>query len=54
MWHYHPYPGLGWVVLGLLVTVLGVVHHFCPSSHHARFEQHVAKVCVQAAKEVQK
>jgi hypothetical protein len=49
---HHRYPGVGMVVLGLIIGTLGAIHHFGGCCQHARFEQHVAEVCVKAAEQV--
>lgn len=53
----HRFPGVGLIILGLVVLAAGVCHTFgagCHHAHRAQFEQHVAEVCVKAAAQVQK
>ncbi len=51
---YHRHCGLGLIVLGLIIGIGGVHHHFYGGCHRADFERHVAEVCVKAAGQVQK
>lgn len=54
MCHCHRYPGVGLIVLGLIVGTLGAIHYFHGGCRRAQFEQHVAEVCVKAAEQVHK
>jgi hypothetical protein len=51
---HHRHCGYGLIVLGLIIGTCGLYHHYNRGCHHAEFERHVAEVCVQAAREVQK
>lgn len=50
----HRHSGLGLIVLGLLICAGSATCYFHRDAHHARFERHVAEVCLEAAKQVQK
>lgn len=54
MYYCHRVPGLGLILLGLLIGTAGIVHTYHAGSHRAQFEQHVAEVCIKAANQVQK
>jgi len=51
---HHHRPGVGLIVLGLIIGAFGAYHHFHAGCQRAEFERHIAEVCVKAAAEMQK
>lgn len=54
MYCCHRVPGLGLILLGLLIGTAGIIHTYHGGCHRAQFEQHVAEVCLKAAGQMQK
>ncbi len=50
----HRYPGLGLIMLGLIIVAAGAARHFAGGCCPARLECHMADVCAKSAQSVQK